>query len=129
MVSPDIGMRAPLVLAIWVVVMMVAMMFPTATPMILAFHKVQAGKHHLGDAFVSTWVFVAAYLLVWVSVGFAVYAGVLAAEASVLRAASKYGPRRRGNPHGGGSLPAHPLEGGMPRTVSRAHALYYDLMA
>lgn len=84
----DIGMRAPLVLAIWVVVMMVAMMFPTATPMILAFHKVQAGKHHLGDAFVSTWVFVAAYLLVWVSVGFAVYAGVLAAEASVLRAAS-----------------------------------------
>ena len=88
MASPDMGMRAPLVLAIWVVVMMVAMMFPTATPMILAFHKVQAGKHHLGDAFVSTWVFVAAYLLVWVSVGFAVYAGVLAAEVSVLRAAS-----------------------------------------
>ena len=88
MASPDMGMRAPLVLAIWVVVMMVAMMFPTATPMILAYHEVQAGKHHLGDAFVSTWVFVAAYLLVWVSVGFAVYAGVLAAEASVLRAAS-----------------------------------------
>ena len=88
MASPDIGLRAPLVLAMWVVVMMVAMMLPTATPMILAFHKVQAGKHHLGDAFVSTWVFVAAYLLVWVSVGFAAYAAVLAAEASVLRAAS-----------------------------------------
>ena len=88
MTSPDMGMRAPLVLAIWVVVMMVAMMFPTATPMILAYHGVQAGKHRLAAAFVSTWVFVAAYLLVWVSVGFAVYAGVLAAEASVLRAAS-----------------------------------------
>ena len=84
----DIGMRAPLVLAIWVVVMMVAMMFPTATPMILAYHGVQAGKHRLAAAFVSTWVFVAAYLLVWVSVGFAAYAAVLAAEASVLRAAA-----------------------------------------
>ena len=67
---------------------MVAMMLPTATPMILAFHRMQADKHRLDAAFVSTWVFVAAYLLVWVSVGFALYAGVLAAEASVLRAAS-----------------------------------------
>ena len=113
MSSPDMGMRAPLVLAIWVVVMMVAMMFPTAAPMILAYHEVQAGKHYLGDAFVSTWVFVASYLLVWVSVGFAVYAVVLAAEASVLR----------------GSLPAHPVQGGMPRTVSHAHPLHYDVMA
>ena len=88
MASPDIGLRAPLVLAMWVVVMMVAMMLPTATPMILAFHRMQADKHRLDAAFVSTWVFVAAYLLVWVSVGFALYAGVLAAEASVLRAAS-----------------------------------------
>ena len=86
--APDIGLRAPLVLAMWVAVMMVAMMFPAAAPMIVAFHRVQAGKHRLGDAFVSAWVFVAAYLLVWVSVGFAVYAGVLAAEASVLRTAS-----------------------------------------
>jgi predicted metal-binding membrane protein len=71
--------------------MMVAMMFPAAAPMIVAFHRVQAGKHRLGDAFVSTWVFVAAYLLVWVSVGFALYAGVLAAEASVLRTTSSTG--------------------------------------
>ena len=81
MASPAIGLRAPLFLAIWVV-MMVAMMFPTATPMILTFHRVQAGKHRLGDAFVSTWVFVAAYLLVWALAGIAAYAGVLAAEAS-----------------------------------------------
>ena len=83
MASPDIGLRAPLVLAMWVVVMMVAMMLPTATPMILAFHRMQAGKHRLDAAFVSTWVFVAAYLLVWVSVGFALYAQVLVTEVSV----------------------------------------------
>ena len=39
--------------------MMAAMMFPTAAPMILTFHKVQAGKRQRGYAFVSTWVFVA----------------------------------------------------------------------
>jgi hypothetical protein len=52
-------MRAPLFFAIWVI-MLVAMMFPIAAPMILTFHKVQAGKRQSGDAFVSTWVFVAA---------------------------------------------------------------------
>jgi predicted metal-binding membrane protein len=62
--SPPIGLRAPLFLASWVI-MMVAMMFPTAAPMILAFHRVQAVKYQLDVALVSTWVFVGAYLLVW----------------------------------------------------------------
>ena len=62
MASSTMGLRAPLFLAIWVT-MMVAMMFPTAVPMILTFHKVQTGKRERGDAFVSTWVFVAAYVL------------------------------------------------------------------
>jgi predicted metal-binding membrane protein len=62
--SPTMGLRAPLFLAIWVI-MMVAMMFPTAAPMIVTFHKVQAGKRQRGEAFVSTWIFVAAYLLIW----------------------------------------------------------------
>ena len=44
--------------------MMIAMMFPTAAPMILAFHTVQARKRARGEAFVATWVFVAAYVLV-----------------------------------------------------------------
>src|SRR5262245_61768699 len=57
-----LGPRVPLFLVIWVV-MMVAMMFPTAAPMILTFHRVQAGNRKLGDAFATTWVFVAAYLL------------------------------------------------------------------
>ena len=86
MASSTMGLRAPLFLAIWVI-MMVAMMFPTAAPMILTFHKVQAGKRQRGDAFVSTWVFVAAYILVWTLAGVAAYAGALAAEAIAVRAA------------------------------------------
>jgi predicted metal-binding membrane protein len=86
MASPTMGLRAPLFLAIWVT-MMVAMMFPTAAPMILTFHKVQAGKRERGDAFVSTWMFVAAYILVWALAGVAAYAGALAAEAVAARAA------------------------------------------
>jgi len=84
--SPTMGPRAPLFLAIWVV-MMVAMMFPTAAPMILTFHKVQAGKRQRGEAFVSTWIFVAAYLLVWGLSGVTAYFGALAAEAVAARAA------------------------------------------
>jgi predicted metal-binding membrane protein len=84
--SPTMGLRAPLFLAIWVI-MMVAMMFPTAAPMIVAFHKVQAGKRQRGEAFVSTWIFVAAYILVWGLSGVAAYAGALAAEAVAARAA------------------------------------------
>jgi predicted metal-binding membrane protein len=84
--SPPMGLRAPLFLAIWVI-MMVAMMFPTAAPMIVAFHKVQAGKRQRGEAFVSTWIFVAAYLLVWGLAGVVAYAGALAAEAVAARTA------------------------------------------
>ena len=78
--SPTMGLRAPLFLAIWVI-MMVAMMFPTAAPMVLTFHKVQAGKRQRGEAFVSTWIFVAAYLLVWGLAGVAAYIGALTIEA------------------------------------------------
>src|SRR5215467_13723740 len=55
------GMGATFFLAIWVV-MMIAMMFPTAAPMILIFHAVQASKRQRGDGFVATWIFVAAYM-------------------------------------------------------------------
>jgi len=81
MASPTAwGLDALLFLAMWVV-MMVAMMLPTAAPMILAFHSVQARKHQPDDAFVSTWMFMAAYLLVWTLSGIAAYAGALAAAA------------------------------------------------
>jgi predicted metal-binding membrane protein len=84
MASPTMGMKAPLFLAIWVA-MMVAMMFPTAAPIILTFHKVQMGKRERGEAFVATWVFVVAYMLVWVLSGAAAYAGAVAAEAVAVR--------------------------------------------
>jgi predicted metal-binding membrane protein len=86
MASPTMGLRAPLFLAIWVV-MMVAMMFPAAAPMILTFHTVQQRKRERREAFVSTWVFVATYLAVWTLAGCAAYAGALAAETIAARAA------------------------------------------
>ena len=80
MASSTMGMHAPVFLAFWGI-MMVAMMFPTAAPVILTFHKVQADKRENGDAFVSTWVFVAAYILVWTLAGVVAYVGALAIEA------------------------------------------------
>lgn len=79
MYSPTMGMKAPLFLAVWMI-MMVAMMFPTAAPMILTFHQVQAGKQGRGEAFVSTWVFVAAYMLLWGAMGALAFAGAAGGE-------------------------------------------------
>jgi len=73
------GMGAPLFLALWVV-MMVAMMFPTAAPMVLMFARVGAGRRARGSAFVPTWVFVAAYLLVWTAFGVVAFAGASLAQ-------------------------------------------------
>jgi predicted metal-binding membrane protein len=74
------GLGAAVFLAIWVV-MMVAMMFPTAAPMILMFDRLAAGKRARGQAFVPTWVFVGAYLLIWTLFGVLAYGLALAATA------------------------------------------------
>jgi len=71
-------------IADWVI-MMVAMMLPTALPMIITFHKVQAANRQPRDAFATTWVFVAAYLVVWAFAGLAAYVGMQAAEAAIVR--------------------------------------------
>lgn len=76
MLTMDMG--APLFLAIWVA-MMVAMMFPTAAPMILTFAKVQAGKAQKGKPYVPTWVFVSSYLAIWTAFGALAYAAALGA--------------------------------------------------
>ncbi len=73
------GMGAALFLSIWVV-MMVAMMFPTAAPMILMFARVQGDKRQNGRAFVPTWVFVSAYLLIWTLFGVLAYVCAVWAE-------------------------------------------------
>jgi len=70
------GMSALLFLAIWVV-MMVAMMFPTAAPMVLTFASVYAGRRAQGHPYVPTWIFVAAYLLVWALFGVVAYGAAI----------------------------------------------------
>jgi predicted metal-binding membrane protein len=79
------GMGAAVFLAIWIV-MMVAMMFPTAAPMILMFNRVAAGKRARGQTFVPTWVFVGAYLLIWTLFGVLAYGLALGATALAERA-------------------------------------------
>jgi predicted metal-binding membrane protein len=73
------GMGAALFLAIWVV-MMVAMMFPSATPVILVVARVQRDTGTFRCAFAPTWVFVGAYLLIWMLFGGLSYLGALAAS-------------------------------------------------
>ena len=69
------GMGAALFLAIWVV-MMIAMMFPAAAPMILVFAQVQRDRLRGGWAFVPTCIFAGAYLLIWTLFGGLLYLGV-----------------------------------------------------
>ncbi len=74
------GMDAPLFIAIWIV-MMIAMMFPTAAPMVLMFDRIAAGKRVQGQAFVPSWVFITAYLLIWTLFGVAAFAAAAALDA------------------------------------------------
>ena len=79
MMGLTMGVGAPLFIAIWVA-MMVAMMFPTAAPMIFTFARVHAGKRQRGQPFVPTWVFVSSYLAVWTLFGFLAYGAAVGAE-------------------------------------------------
>lgn len=78
-IGPTMGMSAALFIAIWIV-MMIAMMFPTAAPMILMFSKIYASKRQQQQAFVPTWVFVSAYLLIWSLCGVLLYPLALGIE-------------------------------------------------
>jgi len=79
MEGPSMGLGAFTFLTAWTA-MMVAMMFPTAAPMILMFARVQAGKRQQGKAFVATWIFVAGYLVLWIAFGLPVYGLAVAIE-------------------------------------------------
>jgi predicted metal-binding membrane protein len=76
MLTMDLGVS--LFLAVWVA-MMVAMMFPTAAPMILTFAHVQQRKRRSGKPFVPTSVFVGSYLGIWTAFGALAYAAALGA--------------------------------------------------
>lgn len=55
--------------AMWSV-MMIAMMLPSAMPMILVFSTVNRKRRENGKSFVGTWIFVLGNVVVWVSFGF-----------------------------------------------------------
>lgn len=74
------GMGAPLFIAVWVA-MMVAIMFPTAAPMILTFARVQAGRASRGQVLVPTWLFVSAYIALWSATGVLAYGSAVMGEA------------------------------------------------
>lgn len=78
--SLTMGMGPALFIAMWAV-MMVAMMFPTAAPMILMFAKVHAGRRDSGGSVVPTWVFTGAYIMLWSATGLGAYALAVAGDA------------------------------------------------
>jgi Predicted metal-binding integral membrane protein (DUF2182) len=116
-------------LLIWLV-MMVAMMFPTAAPMILTFHKIQRRRTACG-AYSATWAFVSGYLPLWALTGIAAYVLARGAEAATtwfhlgdfLRA-----PRRR-RLDNGRRLSVHAAEGFLPVAMQHADRLHHDLLA
>ena len=128
--SPTMGLQAPLFLAIWVT-MMVAMMFPTAAPMILAFNRVQADRQHRGRAFVPTWMFVAGYMVVWTLAGLAAYlAQSRPRKPRTLCAVSSHDRSHRwSHPHCCGHLPTHASQGHMSVEVPLADRFHHDLLA
>ncbi|MBI2499136.1 DUF2182 domain-containing protein [Candidatus Woesearchaeota archaeon] len=52
--------------AMWSI-MMIAMMLPSAMPMILVFSTVNKKRSESGKSFVSTWIFIFGYVLIWIS--------------------------------------------------------------
>ena len=73
------GMALPLFMGMWVL-MMIAMMFPTAAPMVLTFASISRNRRAKGEAFVPTWVFVGSYLAVWSAFGVAAFLVAVAAD-------------------------------------------------
>jgi predicted metal-binding membrane protein len=70
------GMSAPLFIAVWVA-MMVAIMFPTAAPMVIAFSRVQAGRRQRQEGFIPTWLFVLSYIALWSATAIVAYSAAL----------------------------------------------------
>ncbi len=66
-------------------VMMIAMMLPSAIPMILVFSSVNQKRNREGRQFVPTWIFLGGYLLIWSAFGiFAAFIQLLLQNAMIL---------------------------------------------
>ena len=72
--SSDWGVKMLGLSALMCSVMMVAMMLPSAGPMILTYTRVYQKRRAAGAALVPTWLFVAGYLAIWV--GFSIVAAL-----------------------------------------------------
>ncbi len=70
--TPAAGLIATMLM--WAI-MMVAMMLPSAAPMILFFSSIQRTRHSQQSPFIGTGYFAASYVLVWI--GFAIVAGTI----------------------------------------------------
>ena len=70
--SLNMGMSFGLYIGMWSL-MMVAMMFPTAAPMILTFATISHTRQSKGQSFVPAWFFVASYLALWILFGLIAY--------------------------------------------------------
>lgn len=73
-------MSALLFVALWAA-MMVAIMFPTAAPMILTFARVQANRKQRGQVFVPSWLFAGSYITLWSATGILAYAAAVGGDA------------------------------------------------
>ncbi len=71
------GLSAPLFLLAWVVMMM-AMMFPAAVPMVQMLQRIAASKRLQGQASAPASLFVVGYLVVWALFGALAYAAATA---------------------------------------------------
>ncbi len=65
--------------------MMVAMMFPSAAPMILLFNRLVRQRKSQGQVFVPTWVFVAGYLAIWTAFGVIAYLAIWVVQSESTR--------------------------------------------
>lgn len=110
--TPGTGMNAPMTMpgtdgldvdmlaassVMWAV-MMVAMMLPSASPMILTYARVRQQKAVHGGTSIPTWVFVTGYLSVWIGFGLlAAFAQWGLYQSTLLSSAmSKVGPQLGG---------------------------------
>lgn len=78
--QPPLALEGALFLGMWTT-MMVAMMFPAAVPMVYTFATIHRRHKEQGSAYVPTWVFVAAYLLLWGILGLPAFAASTGLEA------------------------------------------------
>jgi predicted metal-binding membrane protein len=66
------GMTGALFVGVWAL-MMVAIMFPTAAPMIVMFARIQQSRSERARPYVPTWIFAASYIALWIATGVLAY--------------------------------------------------------